>query len=231
MITRVRIPEDIFREERRDVYALDFSKSKAGPVHSMRQMEIWLAKNLPASTVEMLAPSEHSEWIFLEGRPTSLSVHFSDGDLFKFFRKWLTPSGQSKDLRFQCIFYSYQNWWVHHGHFMPTLERPKKAGVSVWVESPIGILSHNIVDARLTRHPSTPKNIWLNACERWPQLKKIKLEQLSHGAVDQSPRIHGGWSLICDAPDLKGSSNPKTWKPFLKWLRLPNDTEVCSEGW
>jgi hypothetical protein len=231
MIARVRFPEDIFREERRDVYALDFSDSKAGRTLSRKQMEMWLAEHLPASSVEMLAPSEHSGWIFLEGSPTGLSVDFADGDLLKFFKKWLTRGGISKDPRFKCVFYSYQHWWTHHGHFMPTLERPKETGVSVWIESPIGILSHTIVDARLSRHPSTPQNIWLNACEQWPQLRKLKLEQLSHGAVDQSPRTPGRWSLICDAPDKGHSSNPKTWKPLLKWLRLPANTEIYSDGW
>lgn len=231
MIARVRIPEDIFREERRDVYALDFSRSKTGPAHSMKLMELWLAKHLPASSVEMLAPSEHSRWIFLEGHLSSLSVDFADGDLLKFFKKWLTLDGRSKDPRFRSVFYSYQYWWIHHGHFVPTLGRPKEAGVSVWVESPIGILNHTIVDALLSRHPSTPQNIWLNACEQWPQLRKFKLEQLSHGAVDQSPRSPGRWSLICDGPDQENSSDPKTWNPLLKWLRLPADTEICSQGW
>lgn len=231
MTTRVRTPEDIFREERRDVYALDFSQSKVDPATSIKQMQLWFAKHMPSSTLELLAPTEQSEWMWLEGRVTSLSVNFAEGDLLKFFKKWLTPKGRSRDRRFQSVFYSYRHWWEKNRHFIPTLDKPEKAGVCIWIESPIGILSHTLMDPKQTQHPSTPKDIWANACEQWPQLRAFKLEQLRHGVVDRIATRPVRWSFIWNAPAQlwEISSNPKGWKKMLQWLCLPPDTSVDSQ--
>jgi hypothetical protein len=128
MTTRVRTPEDIFREERRDVYALDFSQSKVDPATSIKQMQLWFAKHMPSSTLELLAPTEQSEWMWLEGRVTSLSVNFAEGDLLKFFQKWLTPKGRSRDRRFQSVFYSYRHWWEKTDISFLHWINPKKLG-------------------------------------------------------------------------------------------------------
>jgi len=188
---------------------------------------------MPTSKVEALAPSEHADWIFLEGRPSCLSIDFSGHDLQRFFEKWLTPDGRSKNPKFECQYYSYQYWWDHHGHHTPTLERPRRAGVSIWIDSSIGLLHHTISETNLKIHPSTQQNIWRNACEKWPQLRKFKLEQFRRGFVNRDTKDPAAWAMIWDAPPhlWADSLKPETWKPMLKWLHLPADTQINVDDW
>lgn len=226
----IRTPEDIFREEHRDVYALEFSEDGLKLKEAMRAMEKWLMKNLPLSNAEKIAPSVHSGWLWLEGAPRNLSINFSDGDLIKFFEKWLTLDGQSKDPSFICRFYSYTQWWEKHGHFMPTFEKPLKPNVSLWIETPLGILSHVITDEVLSRHPSTVEDLWANARKKWPQLESFRLKDLRNGSIDIMSINPIKWNLVWEAPKRLGPTdkNNASWNSILDWLCLPQDTPVNS---
>lgn len=226
----IRTPEDIFREEHRDVYAIEFIEDGLKLKEAMRAIEKWLTKKLPLSKAEKIAPSVHSGWLWLEGAPRNLSINFSDVDLIKFFEKWLTLDGQSKDPRFICRFYSYSQWWQKHGHYMPTLAKPSRPNVSLWIETPLGILSHVISDKGLSRHPSTVEDIWANACKKWPQLQQHKLKNLRHGNVDITSKNPVRWSLVWEAPyELwPDTSSKASWDSILDWLCLPENTPLNS---
>lgn len=230
MTRRIRSPEDIFREERRDVYALEFTSKGAELQKAMSAMKQWLIKKMPRSSVELLAPSQHVGWLWLEGVPSNLSLTFGDGDLVKFFQHWLTADGQSKDARFICRFYSFRQWWEKHGHYMPTLAKPLAPNVSLWIESRLGILSHAVTGTDLTLHPSTVEDLWANACEKWPPLRSLQLENLRRGSVDKTSQNPIQWCLIWEAPykSFPDPENHATWHSILEWLCLPPDTPTHS---
>lgn len=230
MTRRIRTPEDIFREERRDVYALEFTQKGTELQKAMRAMAQWLGNQLPASLAEPMAPSQQDGWLWLEGVPSNLSLNFAEGDLVKFFQHWLTPNGQSKDPRFICRFYSYSQWWEQHGHYTPTLAKPLAPNVALWIESPLGILSHCVTDTDLTQHPSTVEDLWANACEKWPHLQGLKLVDLRRGSVDKTSQNPMRWCFIWEAPSTlcPDPDNPATWHSIMNWLCLPPDTPIHS---
>lgn len=224
----IRTPEDIFRTERRDLYALHFSEQDHATMEDTRkEMAGWFAHRMPASPTETMAPSEHSG--FIEGGPTSLRIAFTAADLERFCAQWETADGQSIDPRFQCYQYPYQAWWDKHGHYQPTLAQPEAPGVSVWIECPLGILSHVLPPGSAQQHPAAALDLWANACQHWPELQAHNLDDLNFGKV-----VHIGeprkWVLLWNAPfnslfNLKDSH----WRALADWLRLPADVEIGSE--
>lgn len=223
----IRTPEDIFREEHRDVYALEFNEVGHKLTKSLNAMEIWLTTHLPSSSAERIAPSVHLGWLWLEGVPSNLSMHFADGDLIKFFQKWLTPDGRSKDARFTCRFYSYNQWWIRHGHYMPLFDKPTLPGIAIWIETPYGILSHVLSNTTLIRHPSTVEDLWANACKKWPKLRALKLKNLRYGSVDKISADPLKWQLVWECPQkfLHDADKKGNWIAILDWLCLPSNTE------
>lgn len=230
MIQLIRTPEQIFRAERRDIYSLRFLQEREDDVRQTRQeMQAWFAKHMPDSRTELLAPSEHSG--FIEGGPIELRIAFTDADLQQFCQRWETPDGDSNDPRFQCYQYAYQSWWNKHGHYQPTLEQPNILGPSVWVETPLGILSHVLPIEQGNYHPATVRDIWANACEQWPELKTLDLDNLGHGQTLWSEHVNK-WLLLWNAPFhelCEVSDKPERWRKVADWLKLPADAEIGSE--
>jgi hypothetical protein len=192
-------------------------------------MDAWFTLHMPNSPTETLAPSEHSGWIM--GGPNSLRIAFTDEDLKAFCAKWEDADGKSLDPRFQCCVTLYADWWKQYGHYSPTFLKPKKAGVSVWIETPLGILSHVITDTEITSHPATARDIWANACQQWPELQTLNLEDLRYGCVAQTPECTTPWTFMWNFPFRKSFQTPEkaSWLPILDWLCLPPDTETGSE--
>ena len=228
----IRTPEDIFRAEKRDVYALSFLEDSTSAIRTTwAEMEAWLRANLPNSPFETLAPSEHSGWIM--GGPLSLGIHFTDADLQRFSQIWETPDGQSRDPRFQCYQMPYQVWWQECGHFQPTLAQPDGPGVSIWIETPLGILSHVLTEESVDVHPGNEKTLWVNACAQWPQLQAYSFDDMNFGEVIRTPR-DTPWSLHWYAPvefmhKHDHAWRERHWRTVADWLCLPPDADVTSK--
>lgn len=113
MILRIRTPEDVFRSENCDVYILDFREQDPHKKKkTWAEIEKWLRQNLPESAIEILGPSENSNYI--EGGPLTMRVCFTQSDLRTFCRRWEDAEGRSVDPRFQCILLSYEEWKQKH---------------------------------------------------------------------------------------------------------------------
>ena len=235
----IRTPEDIFRAEKRDIYALHWL-ANSDDVEWISwsvfqdiwaEMVQWFAQHMPDSPTEFMACSEHSGIIV--GGPISLRIALTDSDLQRFCQIWETPDGKSIDPRFQCYQHAYQQWWEERGHFAPTQEQPLEPGVAVWIDSPIGILSHVLTDDSADMHPGNERNLWANACAKWPQLQGIDLDDLCHGQVMRGQRDHG-WMMLWDAPfDLLCKEDPaqldQRWHHIADWLGLASDTVFASK--
>ena len=93
----IRTPEDIFRAERRDVYALHFCETTSKAIQkTWQEMKAWFEQHMPDSPTEMMGPSEHSGWI--EGGPSALRIAAPHGPVtITCFRRqqwlqgWRTP--------------------------------------------------------------------------------------------------------------------------------------------
>ena len=227
----IRTPEDIFRAERRDVYALHFCETTSKAIQkTWQEMKAWFERHMPDSPTEMMGPSEHSGWI--EGGPSALRIAFTQADLQRFCDEWEYPDGSSKDPRFQCCLHPYQTWWDERGHYMPTLQRPASPGVSVWIESPLGMLCHVLTDDKATSHPASARDLWANACQQWPELQKVELHDIAHGQVlHLKDRRH--WLMLWNDSFANMMSHQRKteadWRRLADWLRLPQDAEIGSE--
>lgn len=109
MILRIRTPEDVLRNERCDVYIVEFREQDPRKKNkTWVEIEKWLRQNLPESAIEILGPSENSNYI--EGGPLTMRVSFTQRDLRTFCTRWEDAEGRSVDPRFQCILLSYKDW-------------------------------------------------------------------------------------------------------------------------
>ncbi len=225
----IRTPEDIFRAERRDVYALHFAEEDRNTSRATNdEMQRWFAQHMPDSPTEPMAPSEHSG--FIEGGPIGLRIAFTDADLQRFCQLWEDAQGQSIDPRFQCYQYAYQNWWNKYGHYQPTLAQPQGPGASVWIESPLGTINHVLPAGQANHHPATVRDLWANACLQWPQLLALELDDLHHGQV-LFDRHRERWMLLWNEP-FANAASPHTeehWRALADWLQLPPETHIGSE--
>lgn len=223
----IRTPEQIFREERCDVYYLYFNQDDLVGRATRDEMQTWFQQHMPNSPVEAMGPSEYSGWIC--GGPAMLRIAFTDADLKKFCEVWETPDGTSIDPRFQCYLSPYQNWWDKHGQYVPTLAQPSHAGISSWIQTPLGTLNHVLPPDGRLKHPANVRDLWANACQQWPELAKLNLDDLNHGHVAYAAETNK-WYLSWNAPfSHHECPPPQHWRALADWLRLPADTDIGSE--
>ena len=226
----IRTPEDVFRAEGKDIYALHFLQEHPDEVELTRkEMADWFSRHLPDSPTEWLAPSEHSGYIV--GGPLSLRVEFSDADLSAFCAQWETPAGKSLDPRFQCYVMPFERWFATYGHFVPTLDKPTDRGVALWIDTPLGLLTHVLPHdpaAELASHPGHYLDLWMHAVKLWPELAGLEADNLVHGWVYRTQSVASGWALVYsdrfDAP-----LQPDRQAEILAWLGFPADTVMVSE--
>lgn len=227
----IRTPEQIFREEGKDIYLIRFRNRKGLNSPVGKEIQKWLHTNLPQVRIELLAPSEDSGCI--SGYFGDLRVDFSEADLTTFCARWETPEGKSVDRRFQCYLMPYQTWFEKHGHFVPTNERPTGLGLTLWWDTPIGIIHHQVsmeeaVTRNLRSHPGKPADLWMHAIRLWPELASVDATVQTYGWVEPTEPDEGGnvrWILLID--NFPGY--PKDRKEVLReWFGLPEETLIRS---
>lgn len=231
----IRTPEQIFREEGKDIYLIRFSTDEdetdmfGAPPESLpgrEEIQAWLKENTPGARIEPLAPSEKSG--FICGYFGDLRVDFSESDLAAFCARWEDGEGGSLDPRFQCFLWPYKFWFDKAGKFIPTKRRPAKPGLARWWSTPNGFIYHqislrNAAKQQLMRHPGNAHDLWFNAVRRWPELASLNPSELTHGDVCKD--VDGHW-LVFYAHDIRSEFSDGHQKVLLEWFKLPADTEM-----
>lgn len=234
----IRTPEDIFREEKKDIYAIHFNQDDDDLMPSSdppgrQEILQWLQENVPDSRIEKIAPSENSG--FICGYFGTLRVDFSEADLQKFCARWETPDGTSIDPRFQCYLNPYVPWFERYAKFQPALARPDALGIAIWIDTPIGIMHHLIPleDAKkepLERHPGNKRNLWMHATALWPELQTLNVEKLLCGEIRAPEEIRERWCVIYQDDPFNPSMTEAKKAALIDWFRLPKDAvEVFSD--
>lgn len=228
----IRTPEQIFREEGKDVYFVRFfdlggDRDLLDSVNQKSQASEdfcrWMKKHLPHVRVERLAPSEKSGW--LEGYFGDIRVDFSDEDLVTFCAHWEDEHGESKDARLRCFVMQYQTWFVQHGNCIPTRERPTKISTTVWWETPIGFIYYQTDKAKpIASH----LDIWMHAIKLWPELALLESRKLTHGLIFKSQ--DDKWEVvITDSPFSKDRFSRD--EELLEWFNLPENIQIYRDDW
>ncbi len=232
----IRTPEQIFREEGKDIYLIRFttpgdeadtfgSASEDSP--GREEILAWLKENTPGAHVEPLAPSEKSG--FICGYFGDLRVEFSESDLAVFCARWEDAEGGSLDPRFQCFLWPYSYWFEKAKKYIPTKRRPVKPGLAKWLSTPTGFIYHqfSLKDAAKKKlvlgHPATVEDLWFQAQQLWPELASLNLSELTYGDIRQNS--NGRWRVFY-SDDFQNKFSRKRQKALLEWFKLPADTKV-----
>lgn len=228
----IRTPEDIFRAEGKDVYFLHFHDWKEVDTadQTRQEMQDWFAEHLPGTRTELIAPSESSG--YLMGGPVSLRVDFSEQALAVFCARWEAPdTGKSLDPRFQCFVMPYAPWFAKHGHYVPTLDKPAHPGPAVWIDTPLGLLTHVLSPQEAEQSPQHPahyRDLWMHAVKLWPTLQALDADDLTYGRVSASDSEPSGWWVdYCES--FRQPLDDARKAEILAWLGLPADTRMFSE--
>ena len=224
----IRTPEEIFREEAKDIYFIRFKDEEPQSAAST-EIETWITTNLPGTLIEPLAPSEHSGWI--AGYFGDLRIDFSEDGLRQFCDRWEMPDGASVDGRFQCYLVPYQVWLEKHCHYMPSNLQPTYIGITVWIDTPIGILYHQLDEASIeNNHPAKARDLWMNAGQMWPELKDVNFDDLPYGKIVRT-LDKTSWIVIYSDINLRsGLEFTDERKAALReWFNLPKDIKMKGE--
>lgn len=226
----IRSPEDIFRAEGKDIYVLHFLQDDPDEADRTRsEMTDWFGQHLPTSRTEWMAPSEHSGYIV--GGPVGLRVDFTDADLAAFCAQWETPAGKSLDPRFQCYLMPYERWHAKYGHFVPSLDKPTHRGPALWIDTPLGVLTHVVADdpeSEVTRHPGHYLDLWMHAVKLWPKLATLDADDLVHGWVYRTKDEAAVWMVVY-SDSFRAPLQPERQAEILAWLGFPADAQMVSE--
>lgn len=231
----VRTPEDIFRAEKKDIYAIHNLEGESRHDSGMVEIAKWLKDNLPDTPTELLAPSENSG-IICGGINGTLRVDFTPAGLKTFCDRW-ERNDASVDPRFQCYIYPYQKWFQEHGQFVPTVDKPKELGLAVWWHTPMGFIHHQITlqeaDAKgLAQHPGKPQDLWMHVADLWPEVATLKRDELTFGSVGRDVRT-GKWYALY-TPPFTWSGLPKFKPPthaqIRDWFCMPAQSRVMEDS-
>lgn len=224
----IRTPDEIFRQEEKDIYFIRF-RDQEGNSAAREEIRAWLRENTPGARVESLAPPEDSGYIC--GYFGDLRVDFSESDLTKYCARWEDGEGTSLDTRMQCFLSPYKDWFAKHGHFIPTLERPTGLGPSKWWDTPLGVVYHQIAadpasGEKVRTHPAQAGDIWMHAVRLWPGLAALDTSTLTHGHIYQS--ADGKWAMeYSDSPFNPFA--PERAEELRAWFNLPQSAKIYSE--
>ena len=185
----IRTPEDVFREEGKDIYVVSFKdEDGAAAKQAERDLIAWLKANLPGTPVETLGFSEKSGWI--SGGVMGLRIDFSEEGLKRFCDRWENANGESLDKRFQCFLLQYKTWLEKSRRYMPTRDQPEGPALTLWVDTPLGFIYHQL-SAKDTKklkgkmHPASWRDLFWHAQKLWPELEGVDTDKLTHGNICQ----------------------------------------------
>ena len=232
----VRSPEEIFRVEKKDVYAIHNLEGSSIQDSGMVLIAEWLKTNLPATKTELLGPSENSGFI-VGGINGALRVDFTPSGLQMFCNRW-EEKDESVDPRFQLCIYPYQKWFQEHGQFVPNMDKPQELGLSVWYHTPLGFIHHQLTleeaDAKgLSNHPANPEDLWMHVGELWPEMAKLKKDDMTFGSIGRDIK-KGTWHALF-MPPFRWTSHPifepPTATQIRDWFCLPADSYVAEDSY
>lgn len=192
----IRTPEDVFREEGKDIYVLCFKDGNGAPAKQAESDLIaWVEANLPGTRLEKLGYSEKSGWI--SGGVMGLRVDFSEEGLKSFCDRWENADGQSLDKRFQCFLLQYKTWLEKSGRYMPIRDQPEGPGLTMWIDTPLGFIYHQIsaTEAKILKgqmHPANWRDLFWQAQKLWPELEGVETHALTYGNICQEEE-NGPW--------------------------------------
>jgi hypothetical protein len=227
----IRTPEEIFRTEKKDIYAIENLEGESSQDSGMVDITDWIQANLPGTKTELLAPSEYSG-IIAGGINGRLRVDFTPAGLQMFCDRW-EKDNASVDPRFQCYIYPYQKWFEKYGQFVPTTEKPNEPGLALWCHTPIGFLHHQITlqeaEANdLAEHPGNSGDLWMHMAEFWPDVARLRKDDLTFGIVGRD-RQKRSW-YVWYTPPISSNGHPifepPTATQIRDWFCLPVDSRV-----
>ena len=194
MPSLIRTPEEIFRTEKEDFYFIRFNQRRFEEAQA--ELISWLDLHIPDTRYEKIGPSESSGYIsgylgdlrIIFAESGFVESDFEESDLQIFCKHWETPEGQSLDPRFQCFIKSYQDWINIISQYTPERSKPIDNGISIWWDTPIGIIYHQISHEvaskkNLVVHPLNEKDLWFLAIQRWPELAVFNIDELIYGQI------------------------------------------------
>ena len=224
----IRTPEEILRATRKDLYFIrDMGMDAGWNAKGVKMILHWIRKNLPETPIERIGPSEYSGYIV--GGCFDTWVDFSPEGLQAFMERWETPDGKSIDERFQCFLYPFNEWREKHGSFVPTRDKPKGIGTTVWWYTPQGFVHHQLSPAEARKHdgfhPALPNDIWFHVPDLWPELAGLDTQKLTSGSIIR----YGAkkpWRVTYREPLLtEGAVTPSVGE-IREWFGLAGDVEV-----
>lgn len=231
----VRTPEDIFRAEKKDFYAIHNLEGDDSPDSSgIVMIAQWIKDNLPATKTELLGPSESSGWIS-GGMDGSFRVDFAPEGLERFCDRW-EANGESVDPRFQCFIHPYQKWFEEHGQYVPSTERPQEAGLTIWVHTPKGFLYHQIGLAQaqalqILAHPANHKDIWMHVSDIWPDMADLGFYGMATGSTQlgTSGQIERMFYTLPVWERIQGYQ-PPALEEIRAWFSIPDGVELVEDS-
>ena len=230
----IRTPEEILRAEKKDLYFIRFNQKNFEKAQN--ELMRWLDKHIPASSYEKMAPSEHSGYI--SGYFGDLRIDFTEADLRTFCEQWETSEGKSLDKRFQCFIKPYKDWFDGISEYAPVRTKPCGTGLFVWWDTPSGFIYHQINQdiareqgPEFNNHPLSPKDLWFQAVQLWPELSTLNAGELfyGHNYFDKE----GVANVIYDHDALFDEIDflPERRQALLEWFNLPPTTIFTEFRW
>ena len=124
----------------------------------------------------------------------------------------------------------YKTWFEKHGYFVPTLDRPVGLGPTVWWDTPIGFVYHQIAADELTEstHPGHAEDIWMHAVRLWPELASLEADNLTHGSIFKDS--DGNWVAMFSDRPWAGSEFSRQGE-LRQWFHLPEDAKIFRDEW
>lgn len=228
----IRTPEQIFREEEKDIYFIRFFDINEDHKHHQKNgtkssanddIRQWMKVHLPQVRIERMAPSEESGWV--EGYFGDIRIDFSSKDLDISCAHWENEDGKSKDPRLQCMVMYYQSWLAQNEMQTPTREHPVKLSNTIWWNTPIGFIYSQCETNVLAINP---RNMWMKVKKIWPELAPLDPFYLTHGYIFEL--LEGGWiANFSDHPLAKFS--PSRQSALREWFHLPEEIEIYRDDW
>lgn len=112
----IRTVEEVLRETKQDLYFIQFTDERAflcpmDKIPGRADLLAWFQRELPHVQLEDLGPLQDGEWITLSGGVgVIVRVVFDEDSLAKYVATWEHEDGSSKDPRWICYIYPYEDY-------------------------------------------------------------------------------------------------------------------------